>query len=69
MVDAKGMKDQISDICCLGYNCILSLNRRRVKMNTILSRAGDLGNLAEAKEREAVLVEDAALIRMMGMPA
>ena len=37
-------------------------------MNTILSRAGDLGNLAGVKEREAVLVEDAALIRMMGMP-
>ncbi len=37
-------------------------------MNTILSRAGDLGNLAEVREREVVLVEDAALIRMMGTP-
>jgi quercetin 2,3-dioxygenase len=37
-------------------------------VKTILSRADDLGNLAGLKAREAVLVEDAALIRMMGMP-
>ena len=37
-------------------------------MKTVLSRAGDLENLAGMKEREAVLVEDAALIRMMGTP-
>jgi hypothetical protein len=60
MVDATGMKDQISNICCLEYNCILSLNTRRVKMNTILSGAGGLGNLTGVKEREAVLVEDYA---------
>jgi len=37
-------------------------------MNTVLSKGGDMGNVVEVKEREAVLVEDAALIRMMGMP-
>jgi quercetin 2,3-dioxygenase len=37
-------------------------------MNTVLSKRGDMRNAAEVKEREAVLVGDAALIRMMGMP-
>jgi hypothetical protein len=45
MFGATGMKGQISNICCLGYNCILPLDTRRVKMNTILSGAGRLGNL------------------------
>ena len=37
-------------------------------MNIVLSKGGDMKTVAEVKEREAVLVEDAALIRMMGMP-
>ena len=36
-------------------------------MNTRLSKE-DRGIMAEVKDREAVLVEDAALIRMMGLP-
>jgi quercetin 2,3-dioxygenase len=37
-------------------------------MNTALPKGRDLRNVAEVKSRAAVLVENAALIRMMGMP-
>ncbi len=37
-------------------------------MNTKLSKGEDRGTMAKVKDREVVLVEDAALIRMMGMP-
>ena len=60
MVGATGIKYQISNICCLEYNCMLLLNTRRIKMNIILSRAGDPGSLAGVMDREAVLVENAA---------
>jgi len=54
MVNATGMKYQISNICCLEYNCILSLKARRVKMHILLSRAGDIENAAVVKEQEGV---------------
>jgi hypothetical protein len=61
MADATGMNDQINNICCLEYNCILFLNTRRVKMNTILSGVGGLGNLTGVKKRKAMLGEDSTL--------